>query len=123
MRSAMSTQTGLRPNDTGQSPRRANWWLRLTSSGWDSLQTTIEERERVRRSRLASWIILGLFIVALVLVPAALTDMPTLEALVAVLVGILLAAVFNRTGHVTLAGSLLVALVIGADLGAILSAK
>ncbi|HKS70187.1 MAG TPA: hypothetical protein VJQ45_07190 [Ktedonobacterales bacterium] len=119
----MPTQTGVYPGDSKQPPRRANWWLRLTSSGWDGPQATIEERERVRRSRLASWIILGLLIVALVLVPAALTDMPTLEALIAVIVGILLAAIFNRTGHVTISGSLLVALVIGADFGALLSAK
>ena len=119
----MPTQTGPFPGDSKRPLRRVNWWLRLTSSGWDGPQATIEERERVRRSRLASWIILGLLIVALVLVPAALTDMPTLEALVAVIVGILLAAIFNRTGHVTIAGSMLVALVIGADLGAVLSAK
>lgn len=118
----MSAQNGLYPSDTRQPAPRPNWWLRLTSSGWDGPQMTIEERERVRRSRLASWIILGLLVVALVLVPAALTDMPTLESLTAVIIGILLAALLNRTGHVTLAGSLLVALVIGADLGALVSA-
>ncbi len=118
----MPPQNGLSPSETRLPPPRPNWWLRLTSSGWEGPQATIEERERVRRSRLASWIILGLLIVALVLVPAALTDMPTLEALAAVIIGILLAALLNRTGHVTLAGSLLVALVVGADLGAVVSA-
>lgn len=105
-----------------QSNRRPNWWLRLTSSGWDRPQVTVEQREAARRSRLAAWIILGLLIIALVLAPAALTDTPTLISLGIVTLGILVAAALNRAGHVTLGGSLLVFLVIGADMGAITGA-
>src|SRR5215831_18548180 len=105
-----------------QSNRRPNWWLRLTSSGWDRPLVTIEQRELARRSRLASWIILGLLIVVAVLLPAGVSDLPTLGALAGVALGLLIAAALNRAGHVTLAGSLLVLFVIGAVLGAVAGA-
>lgn len=106
----------------GSAAPRVNWWLRLTSSGWDKPQITIEQRETARRSRLTSWIILGLGVVLLLLAFAGIADPATLLAVGIVLLGTIIAAIFNRAGQVTLAGSLLVFLfslgIIGAVTGA-----
>src|SRR5260221_719136 len=102
--------------------RRPNLWLRLTSFGWNQPQRTLEQRERVRRSRLTSWIILGLLVMELAIMPAGLFDPPTLIAAGAAFVGTLIAAALNRFGFVIGAGILLVVLVWGAILGAIISA-
>lgn len=114
--------TGTRPM------REANIWLRLTSYGanWDILSSsrgTLEERELVRRSRLASWLILGLLVLELVLIPAGLTDPATLLAVLAALTGTVVAAVFNRFGKVAIAAVLLTFLTWGGVLGAVLGAK
>lgn len=106
----------------GSAAPRVNWWLRLTSSGWDQQLNTLEQRERARRSRLASWIMLGLTVVLLLLAFAGVADPATLIAVGVVLLGTVLAAVFNRAGQVTIAGSLLVFLfslgIVGAVTGA-----
>src|SRR5260221_12558732 len=57
------------------SPARppVNWGLRLTSPGWEHLYFgTIAQREQARRSRLASWLILGLSVGVIILLPLAL---------------------------------------------------
>ena len=107
------TQDALKP---------PNWWLRHASSGWDRPQRSLHEREITRRSRLMAWIILGLLIMVVVLLPAGLADMPTLVAILAAGVGMIIAAILNRAGLITAAGSLLVLLVIGAVVGAVTSA-
>ncbi|MGH2485433.1 MAG: hypothetical protein ACRDHE_05410, partial [Ktedonobacterales bacterium] len=84
----------------------------MTSSGWDHPHTEVHQRELARRSRLASWIILGLLVMLIALVPAGYTDTPTLVAIVFGFLGVIVAAIFNRAGLVTVAGSLLVVLVI-----------
>src|SRR5579862_7138209 len=93
------------------SSRRPNWWLRLTSSGWDQPLISVDAREHARRSRLASWIILGLLIAVLVLVPTAAFTPGTLFALLGVGAGLLVMAALNRAGFVTAAGLLLVVLI------------
>jgi hypothetical protein len=95
----------------------------MTSSGWDHPQTEVHQREQARRSRLASWIILGLLVMLIALVPAGYTDGPTLVAIVFGFLGVIIAAILNRAGLVTVAGSLLVVLVILGVMGAIFSAK
>jgi hypothetical protein len=97
--------------------RQVNWWLRLTSFGWDRPQRTLYEREQARRSRLTSWIILGLMVVCLVLTPLGGLDPTALTAIGAVGAGLLLAAVLNRRGLVTGAGTLIVFLITGAIAG------
>lgn len=99
-----------------------NWWLRHASSGWDRPQRSVHEREIARRSRLMAWIILALLIMVVVLLPAGTADMPTLIAILAAGVGMIIAAILNRAGLITAAGSLLVLLVIGAVVGAVTSA-
>jgi len=91
--------------------RQVRWWLRLTSSGWNLPQTTIEQRERMRRSQLASWIILGLLVADIVLLPVGINDFGTLSAII--VVGLLAAAFLNRLGYVTWAGILIIFLLCG----------
>jgi hypothetical protein len=100
-------------------PGKVNWWLRVTSAGWDKPQETIEQRERVRRSRLLSWILLGLFVVLIVFIPATLKDTPTVFAVSIAIIGLVIITLCNRKGWITLAGVLLVILTIGAALGVI----
>jgi hypothetical protein len=96
---------------------RANWWLRLASSGWNRPLYTTEQREAARRSRLASWLILGLALALLVLSPLASGDAHTLIAFSLFAIGLLVAMILNRTGHVWTTGALLVLLIIGLIMG------
>lgn len=91
--------------------RRVNWWLRLTSSGWDKPQVTIEEREHARRSRLASWIILGCLVADAVLGPLGGSDTGSLIAIVAVGIALVVACMLNRRGLVTIAAGLIVIII------------
>ena len=69
-----------RPPRITAAPQRVNWWLRLTSAGWDKPQYTVAQREMTRRSRLASWLILGLFLALVVVSPLVTGDTQTLVA-------------------------------------------
>ena len=102
-----------------QGTKRPNIWLRLTSNAWREPQETIRQRERARRNTLASWIVLGLLAMVLLLVPAGLADPTTLMAILVAGAGIIAAAALNRFGQTTAAGVLLVALVMGAIIGAV----
>ncbi len=102
-------------------PPRVNWWLRLTSSGWDKPQRTIHEREIARRSRLTSWLVLGLLVTDALLILTIAGDMATLLAVAVAAFGLLTAAMFNRLGFVTVAGIFLVMIVGGAIMAVILS--
>src|SRR5258707_12959923 len=91
-----------------------NWWLRHTSSGWEQPYFgTIAQREQARRSRLASWLILGLIVGVIILSPLAFEDARSRATLGVWAVGLLIAGVFNRRGWVTLAGVTLVVLFSG----------
>ena len=102
-------------------PPKVNWWLRLTSSGWDSPQRTIEEREKARRSRLTSWIIFGLLIADLLLIPVGSGDPSTLGAVAVVGFGLLFAAALNRSGFVSFAGGLIVLLICAGVMASLVS--
>jgi hypothetical protein len=71
------------------------------------------QREQARRSRLASWILLGLFIGMLILSPLAIGDTRSQLILGLWIVGLVGATVLNRRGWVTAAGVVLVALLSG----------
>jgi hypothetical protein len=87
--------------------------------GWDQQLLTIEGRERRRRSQLTSVIIAALFVVALVLLPLGINDPSSLGADMALIVGLVIAYVLNRTGRVTAAGWVIVVLVWGGVIGAL----
>ena len=98
-----------------------NWWLRLTSSGYNLPQDTLARREQTRRSQLAAWILLGLLVGDVVLLPIGLEDPGTFSAILVVGIGLVGAAMLNRRGFVTWAGILIVSLICGGDLCALLS--
>src|SRR5690242_18058719 len=85
----------------GQEPQRVNWWLRLTSSGWEQPQLGIQGREKARRSRLTAWIVLGLFVADALLLPTGIGDPTSLAAVVVGAVTLIITAVLNRLGFVT----------------------
>ena len=99
-----------------------NWWLRMTSAGWNAPQETIQQRENARRSMLASWIVLGLFITLVLFLPAALTDTASAFSVGFAFLGLFLIVLLNRKGFVTTAGVLMVALVIAATMGNVVGA-
>lgn len=101
--------------------RSVTWWLRLTSYGWDRPADTLAQRELMRRSQLASWVILTLLVVDALLVLVGLSDFNTLVAVLIGGVGFLFAAYLNRRGHIYAAGGFLIALLCAAILGAIIS--
>jgi hypothetical protein len=98
---------------------RVNWWLRMTSVGPDTAGMTLEQRELGRRSRLLSWIILGLFVVDLLLLPLANGAPGTLAAIIVVFLGLAAAALLNRYGFVTIAGVFIVMLICGGVLASL----
>lgn len=99
--------------------KQPNIWLRLTSNAWREPQETIGQRERARRNTLAAWVVLGLLVMDMLLLPAGLADPTTLTAILVAALGIVIAAVLNRFGQTTAAGVLLVLLVLGAIMGAV----
>ena len=116
----MSTKkNAYRPGRGDEAPVKVNWWLRVTSAGWDKPQETIQQRERARRSRLLAWILLGLYIALIVFLPAIFRDEPSLFLVGIAAIGLTIIAFFNRRGWTILAGVLLVILCIGATLGVV----
>jgi hypothetical protein len=101
-----------RPRRATAAPQHVNWWLRLTSAGWDRPQYTIAQRELTRRSRLASWLILGLALALLVVSPLVTGDTQTLVAFSLFAVGLVICALLNRRGLVIATAAILVAMII-----------
>lgn len=108
------------PDELMEDVPRVNWWLRLSSKGWDKPARTIQEREVVRRSQFAAWIILGLFVLDGLLVATNYNNLTTVVAAIVAAVGFLIVAMLNRAGAVTVAGVLLVLLIIGGILGSVI---
>lgn len=121
VRPSLEDEAWVEEMEAPREPGRVNLWLRLTSSGWDQPQRTIEDRDRVRRSRLTSWIILGLFVVALILAVASIGETSSLAAALGAVVGLVIIAIFNRVGWVTAAGLLLVLLLTAVVMSALIS--
>lgn len=116
------TPPGMTGAEQSEGPKPPNMWLRLTSYGWDKPQVRRDAQDLTRRSRLTSYIIAGLLVVLLVLIPAGIGDPATTAAIAIGLVVVFVAGALNRIGQVSVAGALLVALIIGAVFGVILTA-
>src|SRR5258707_10155589 len=114
------TTTNVEANDTW-APPRINPWLRLTSWGWNEPQPTIAGRERARRSRLASWIILGLFVADAALLPLGIGDTGSEAAVLILALGLVSATVLNHAGQVGFAGALIALLITAGAIGAVVS--
>jgi hypothetical protein len=98
---------------------RVNAWLRLTSWGWRYPLHTIADRERARRSRLASWILLGLMAAGLILSPEIVGDVRSGVSVLVFELGLIVAALMNRAGFVAYAGGLIVVLIMAAVMSAV----
>lgn len=112
-----------RDSGTGRSGGVLGWWYALSAPREPPASAVFTVRERFRRGRLASLIILGLLVIDLISLPAGRDDQPTLFAGLAVLVVILVAAALNRGGNVTAAGLLLVATIDLALVGVVVNAS
>src|SRR5689334_21148591 len=77
---------------------KVNWWLRMSSSGWDKPQETIEQRERTRRSRLLAWILLGVLVALALFIPAAFKDRASAFSVAGAFIGVLIIIQLNRRG-------------------------
>jgi hypothetical protein len=119
MNTSQREQTTQNPLRRKATRKRVHWWLRLTSSGWNLPQATLEQREWTRQSQMASWIILGLLVADVVLLPVGIDDPGTLIAIILVGGGLLLAVWLNRLGLVTWAGTLIIFLICGGVLGSL----
>jgi hypothetical protein len=98
------------------------WWYRLTTPPPAPVGATLVVRERTRRSRLASTIMLGLLVVEVLVLPIGFSDPATLYGVLFGIGATLVALVLNRTGHIAAAGVLLVIELDGALFGATLGA-
>lgn len=119
-----SSRTSFPSGPSEQPPQntpRSNWWLRLTSWEAPPRGASLQDREKARRSQLASWLILGIGIVMVLLLPLGLGDFGTLVALLIAGAGLVVAAALNRSGSVATAGILIVVLLSGAVFGAVLN--
>lgn len=93
-----------------QTNRIFRLWYRITSPPEPKGSTTFEERERFRRGRTGSQILLALFVLYLSAFPAAFagTNIFLAVILVAAIIAMILATVLNQKGYVTLAGIIVV---------------
>lgn len=98
------------------------WWHRIAAPNAPGPQAPFVESERYRRGQLASTIILGLIVVELIGLPIGFSDTPTLIGLCAGLAANVIAIILNRTGHIAMAGILLVVVVDLALAGAVIAA-
>jgi hypothetical protein len=101
--------------------RRPNWWLRLTSMPPTPGDDSFAANEKLRRSRLASWLMLGLFFLILLLIPVIANSTGTAFALGVGFFGLILAALLNRTGLVTLGAVVVIIIVTGGVFGSIIT--
>lgn len=111
----------LGPSIATRAERRPNWWLRLTSAPSIPGDTSFAGRERVRRSRLASWLILGILVVELLLIPLTVGSEGTVLALGLGFVGVVIAAICNRLGWITSSAVILIVIVAGGIFGSVAS--
>ena len=102
-----------------QQPQRVNIWLRLTSAVARLPQQSLDQREGLRRNRLTSWILLGMFVLVCLLIPAGIGSPSTAVAIGIAGVGLVLASVFNHAGWTTAAAVFLVVLIDAGIIGAL----
>ena len=95
---------------------RVNIWLRVASMRPRQGMLSLQDREQLRRSRLSAWILLGLLVLVLLLVPTTIGSPSTVVALAVGTVGLIFAIILNRVGWTTAAGIFLILLIAAAIL-------
>lgn len=104
------------------------WWLNLTAPPVPTHALTINERERLRKAELTSFSIIAVFAFLIALVSNSLADPATGQAVGIMAIGLLIAAILNRTGRTRVAAYLIpslmmlvtIAAILGSDLNTIL---
>ena len=93
-------------------PKRPNWWLRFASYRAEAASQVdfipFAELDRIRRSQLTAWVLLGLFLGLIGYAPVIVSDIYSAIALCTLEVAIIIALLFNRSGRVTTAGIIVV---------------
>lgn len=94
-----------------QESRLFYWWYRIASPPRPSSQASFKERELFRRGRTGSQILLALYALLLISIPAGITGRNT--SLITIIIGsmlaLILATALNRMGMVNAAGLMVVA--------------
>lgn len=93
---------------TGQRRTLASRWLSIASSSGVNPQKTLEERELARRSDLVAWLTLGMLGGLVMVSPIAIGDSIAALAYLCFFALQIAAIAFNRGGHISLAGIVLV---------------
>jgi hypothetical protein len=95
---------------TRQESMVLRWWYRLTSPSEPDHSASFKEQERFRRGRTGSQIILGLYFLLIISVPAGIIG--TNKYLIPIVIGstlaLIIATILNRLGAIGLAGILVV---------------
>ncbi len=102
---------------------KVTWWLRVASSGWDSPQETVEQRESARRSRMTAWILLGILVALVLFIPATLKDTASLFSVLGAAVGVVFILWLNRRGRTTIAGTALTLVATAATISVVIFSK
>ena len=82
----------------GQRSGILGWWLNLTAPPAPNRLVPIAEQERLRKAELTSYSILAVFALLLALVSNSFDDPATGQAVLVSAIGLVIAAVLNRTG-------------------------
>jgi hypothetical protein len=99
------------------------WWLNLTAPPWPNYAIPIDQRERLRKAELTSFSILAIFAFCIALVSNSLADVATAQAVGVLAIGLLIAAVLNRTGHTRIAAYMVPSLFMLVAVGAVLQGQ
>jgi hypothetical protein len=86
------------------------WWYRIASPIEPDRSASFEEMERFRRGRLGSQVILALYILLVIAIPAAFigTNIYLIPIVIGSALALLVAIVLNRLGMVNIAGGIVV---------------
>lgn len=85
------------------------WWLDLTAPPPAPATASLDEQERRRKAELSAYVLLGLLVMGLALIPNGLVNLPTLMFAVAMIATALVAGALNRTNHTRMAAIVLIA--------------
>jgi hypothetical protein len=93
-----------------QESKTLRWWYRLTSPAEPERSASFKEQERFRRGRTGSQIILGLYLLLIISIPAGFvgTNEYLIPIVIASVISLIVATVLNRVGKIGPSGILVV---------------
>jgi hypothetical protein len=84
------------------------WWLDLTAPPPAPPSASLDEQERRRKAELSAYVLLGLLVMGLALIPNGLVNLPTLMFSVVMIATALVAGALNRTNHTRVAAIVII---------------